>query len=85
MPQVKCTVSNCVFWKNDFCNASEIEVAVNRPSTLPGKLVKEEVGEVGVLERHAQNTTDTCCVTFRPKDKAGVTYEQGGSYDQTKG
>ncbi|MBE3576162.1 MAG: DUF1540 domain-containing protein [Limnochordales bacterium] len=85
MPQVKCTVSNCFFWEKDFCNASEIEVAVNRSSTLPGRMPREEVGEVGAIERYAQDTTDTCCVTFRPAGKVGATYEEAGRYDQEKG
>lgn len=85
LPQVKCTVSNCVFWKNDYCNASTIEVAVQGVDTLPyGKGDMEAGTEPGTTatagtRRHARNTNDTCCVTFRPKDAGReATYEPGG-------
>lgn len=81
MPQVKCTVSNCYFWKNDFCNASEIEVAVNDGSSKYASDERSdmEIGQMGVTNtqtrREAKNTRDTCCVTFRPKDQTDDSYQ----------
>jgi hypothetical protein len=68
MPEIKCTVNECFFWKNDLCQAQAIEVApMNR---LRSRSL--DAGTIGGSPRAAvSNSEETQCVTFRPASQFG--------------
>ncbi len=65
MPDIKCTVSSCFFWKtSDVCGAPAIEVAPTRGTSS----ARMEVGEIGKVHGSAVDRSEqTQCVTFRPR------------------
>lgn len=70
MPEVKCSVANCVYWaQGNNCTAEAIMVDVD---TNWNKKYNEEIGGefVDTNDRHfsARISADTCCHTFRPKE-----------------
>lgn len=68
VPTVKCSVSNCVYWKEgDDCGADAILITTDRHANR-----KEDVEFAGdtyrvVYEDAAQTSSQTCCRTFRRK------------------
>ncbi|MDR6225001.1 DUF1540 domain-containing protein [Desmospora profundinema] len=68
MPEVKCSVANCVFWgSGNNCTADAIMVDVDDNWN---KNYEEEIGGEFVDTDHqysARISADTCCHTFRPK------------------
>ncbi|WCN37004.1 DUF1540 domain-containing protein [Aneurinibacillus uraniidurans] len=69
MPQgVKCSVSNCDFWKQgNSCAASAIMVDTDQNARVN---YTEEFGDIGVStdrKELASTSSGTCCHTFRPK------------------
>ncbi|WP_067620955.1 DUF1540 domain-containing protein [Alicyclobacillus acidiphilus] len=66
---VKCSVSNCYFWKNhNTCTAPAIMVTVDDQAN--SRFTEEIANEIAVdLERTDAATTprNTCCHTFRPR------------------
>ena len=63
--KIKCSVDNCVHFKNNYCTAKEIEV---------GKDVNVAGGydmEAATMNNTGQssNSEETKCVTFKPKKK----------------
>ncbi|AMA73799.1 MULTISPECIES: DUF1540 domain-containing protein [Aneurinibacillus] len=72
MPQgVKCSVSNCTYWgQGNNCVAEAIMVDIDRHADTN---YKEEIGEIGISsdrQEVAQYSSETCCHTFKPKQKA---------------
>ncbi|WP_206884973.1 DUF1540 domain-containing protein [Alicyclobacillus mali (ex Roth et al. 2021)] len=65
---VKCTVSNCLFWhEGDECAAPSIMVSVG-PAAKSS--FREEFGQdFAVAERvsQARSSSETCCETFKPR------------------
>lgn len=70
MPDVKCSVSNCVYWgQGNECKAPAIMVEVDDHSDAD---FDTEVGDIGIEESHtdqAVHSSETCCHTFKPKNK----------------
>ncbi|WP_270172250.1 DUF1540 domain-containing protein [Paenibacillus sp. SYP-B4298] len=65
MPQgVKCSVSNCTFWKQgNLCNADQIAIDVDQHANLDTEFADE-------WDSHrdtAKTSSVTCCHTFQPK------------------
>ncbi|GAB7388926.1 DUF1540 domain-containing protein [Bacillaceae bacterium] len=71
MPDVKCSVANCVYWgQGNECTAPAIMVEVDRHARH--NFNTEIAGEVGFSEEHQDYATDssaTCCHTFKPKKR----------------
>jgi hypothetical protein len=61
LPEIKCTVRECFFWKDDVCRADRIEVAP-RQGTRDAYIEAGTIGEPAVTR-----SIDTQCVTFRPR------------------
>ncbi|MFD1677403.1 DUF1540 domain-containing protein [Alicyclobacillus fodiniaquatilis] len=65
---VKCSVSNCYFWKDDNnCGAPAIMVTVNQNANA--NFNEEIANEIMVDLDHTQSASDpanTCCHTFKP-------------------
>ena len=57
--KVKCSVDNCSFWDNNICTAEEIKVGKN---FMGGNDM-----DAGMLGKDSDNSSQTKCVTFRPK------------------
>lgn len=66
MPEIKCTVSECYFWKqSDVCGAPAIEVA---PSRGRGS-AHSDAGQIGRVQGSTVGSSEeTQCVTFRNRD-----------------
>ncbi|ASA26455.1 DUF1540 domain-containing protein [Paenibacillus donghaensis] len=63
---VKCSVSNCHYWKHSLCNADEILIEIDKHS---GSEFKEEFAEEMTSQGHrdtAGTSSATCCLTFKP-------------------
>jgi hypothetical protein len=73
VPEIKCTVSACYFWKqSDLCGAPAIEVAPSQGTNS----AFSDAGEIGQIHGSAVDCSeDTQCVTFRPR---GVQEPSGG-------
>jgi len=68
VPDIKCTVSSCFFWKQDFCGAPAIEVAPTRGTNS----AFSDAGEIGKVHGAAvRRSEETQCVTFRPQESRG--------------
>ncbi|MBO8141590.1 MAG: DUF1540 domain-containing protein [Firmicutes bacterium] len=68
MPEVRCTVNNCVYWDyGNRCGAEAILVISDSAVAQAGQ-ADEEIGEIG--HTPATASEETCCYTFRAKDKA---------------
>ncbi len=72
MPQgVKCSVSNCVYYaQGNNCAAEAIMVDIDPRANVN---YKEEIGEIGVStsdKEKASYSSETCCHTFKAKNKA---------------
>lgn len=65
MPDIKCTVSSCFFWKDsDVCGAPAIEVAPAKGTNS----AFSDAGEIGKVHGSAVDRSEqTQCVTFRPR------------------
>ena len=71
MPEVKCTVANCYFWaEGNNCTADTIMVNVD-PQV--NRRFDEEIGretdETNHRDYSASKYADTCCHTFRLKER----------------
>ncbi|MFC3745472.1 DUF1540 domain-containing protein [Paenibacillus sp. GCM10012306] len=66
-PFVKCSVSNCHYWgESNICRAEEIIIEIDKHS---GSHFKEEFAEElihGDHKDHANTSSATCCLTFKP-------------------
>lgn len=68
-PYVKCSVSNCSYWgEHNVCQAEMIMIEIDRHSNV--KLNAEIADEdfVNNHRDHANKSSATCCLTFKPKD-----------------
>lgn len=72
MPQVKCSVANCVYWEEgNNCSADMIMVEIDAHANANFKA--EFAGEYGHDSEHkdqATTSSQTCCHTFKPKNEA---------------
>ncbi|UFJ41590.1 DUF1540 domain-containing protein [Brevibacillus humidisoli] len=72
MPIVKCSVSNCSYWsEGNNCAADMIMVEIDRHSR--SRLKEEFADEYRHDDAHkdeANESAETCCHTFKPKDAA---------------
>jgi hypothetical protein len=71
VPQgVKCSVSNCVYYAvGNNCSAQVIMVDVDQHANTN---YKEEIGEIGISsdrQEQASNSGQTCCHTFKSKNR----------------
>jgi len=72
VPQgVKCSVANCTYYaEGNNCAAEVIMVEIDRKANTN---YKEEIGEIGVStdrKEQASYSSETCCHTFKPRNKA---------------
>lgn len=68
MPQVRCTVSNCLFWdEGNRCGADEILIVSDRITQLDDDTM--EIGDIGYTP--VSVSSETCCKTFRPRSNRG--------------
>ncbi len=68
--EVKCTVSNCVFHeKGNICGANQIVIDMDYHAK--SKMNTEFASEFDVsnVSEEANQSSDTCCKTFKSKDK----------------
>jgi hypothetical protein len=66
--QVKCKVDSCVYWdEGNVCGADGIEVDNSMMNVGDAMM---EIGELGKGADEAKNSDETCCTTFKPKNKA---------------
>jgi hypothetical protein len=66
--EVKCTVSDCFFHtKGNLCGAEKIEINMNSQASKNGDT--EFASEFLFSPKKAAFSTDTCCNTFKPKNK----------------
>jgi hypothetical protein len=68
MPQVKCSVANCHYWKEgNNCGADLIMIDLDRHADA--ELDQEFAGESFSVDYQgkAKDSTSTCCHTFKPK------------------
>ncbi|CAJ1001752.1 MULTISPECIES: DUF1540 domain-containing protein [Bacillales] len=69
MPIVKCSVSNCEYWsEGNNCSAEMIMVEID--SHAHANFKEEFAGEYGHDSQHKDQVNDssqTCCHTFKPK------------------
>ncbi|QTH46126.1 DUF1540 domain-containing protein [Cohnella sp. LGH] len=67
MPKdVACSVSNCSFWKEgNACGASEIKIEVDAHSDR--RWNEEFADEFEGHRDQAEDSSVTCCLTFKPK------------------
>ncbi|NGM81790.1 DUF1540 domain-containing protein [Paenibacillus sp. 7124] len=65
---VHCSVSNCHYWgDNNLCKADSIIIEIDKHT---GSRSKEEFAEEMTFSNHkdvANNSSATCCLTFKPK------------------
>lgn len=72
MPQVKCSVANCEYWsQGNNCSADVIMIEIDKHANAQFK--SEFAGETFDTDHtdRAGNTKETCCHTFKPKQKLG--------------
>lgn len=63
---VKCSVDSCEYWdKGNICGADGIEVNNN----MGAGNTSMEIGSIGESGSDAQTSAETCCQTFKPKNK----------------
>jgi hypothetical protein len=71
MPIVKCSVSNCEYWaEGNNCSADTIMVEIDRHANADFNA--EFAGEFAYDSNHqdtASSSSNTCCHTFKPKQK----------------
>ncbi|GIO10407.1 hypothetical protein J31TS6_64350 [Brevibacillus reuszeri] len=71
MPQVKCSVANCAYWgEGNNCSADMIMVEIDAHANANFK--EEFAGEFEYASQHqdkAKSSSQTCCHTFKPKEK----------------
>ncbi|EJL43288.1 hypothetical protein BAG01nite_25650 [Brevibacillus agri] len=69
MPEVRCSVANCEYWaQGNLCSADEIMVEIDAHANANTK--EEFAGEYGQNtghKDHATKSSETCCLTFKPK------------------
>lgn len=69
MPEVKCSVSNCVYWDDgNVCTAPAIMVEIDQHARR--QFDAEIAAEVGYDSKHrdyAASSAETCCHTFKPR------------------
>jgi hypothetical protein len=66
MPQVKCSVANCEYWaQGNLCSADEIMVEIDAHANADYKT--EFASENDQHQDHASTSSETCCLTFKPK------------------
>ncbi|NLY52299.1 MAG: DUF1540 domain-containing protein [Firmicutes bacterium] len=68
MERIKCSVENCVYWSDNICRADSIQVATVQVSPSRAGRGDMEVGSRTEQDK-ADYSSETQCVTFRPKDK----------------
>lgn len=64
-PLVNCSVSNCKFWGDYRCQASEIMIEIDKHASA--NLKSEFADEYGPHKDTASKSSVTCCQTFEPK------------------
>jgi hypothetical protein len=63
--KVKCSVANCHYWESNLCTAKEIEVAKNANVAGGYDMEAATMDNTG----HSSDSSETKCVTFKPKNK----------------
>ncbi|WP_068775147.1 DUF1540 domain-containing protein [Paenibacillus sp. FJAT-26967] len=70
MPEVKCAVSNCAYWgQGNNCRADVIMIETDKHASAD--LSSEFAGETFDVNHKdkASNAANTCCHTFKEKNK----------------
>lgn len=68
MPNVRCTVEDCVYWdRGNKCGADEIWITLDR--LVRGK-EDMEAGSLETVQTPARSRMDTCCSTYTPRKDA---------------
>lgn len=69
MPQVKCSVANCVYWaQGNLCSADEIMVEIDAHANANyNEEFADEHGHDTEHQDKASTSSETCCLTFKPK------------------
>ncbi|MBB3127328.1 hypothetical protein FHS19_001982 [Paenibacillus rhizosphaerae] len=63
---VKCSVSNCSYWgEENVCKAEQILIEIDKHASA--KYSEEYGSELGEHKDRAENSSATCCLTFKPK------------------
>ncbi len=68
LERIKCSVENCVYWSDNLCRAEAIQVATVPRSPSRAGRGDMEFGSLTEQDK-ADDSSETQCVTFRPKDK----------------
>ncbi|MFJ8236466.1 DUF1540 domain-containing protein [Ureibacillus sp. NPDC094379] len=69
--EVNCTVSNCFFHKEgNLCGAEKIQVDMDYHSKNKATEFASDF-EFDMISEHANDSTDTCCKTFKPQKEGG--------------
>ncbi|NLA58340.1 MAG: DUF1540 domain-containing protein [Firmicutes bacterium] len=68
MERIKCSVENCVYWSDNVCRAESIQVATVQTSPRRAGRGDMEFGSLTEQDK-ADYSSETQCVTFRPRDK----------------
>ena len=69
MERIKCSVENCTYWEDNVCKADSIRVATLPRSPSQAGRGDMEIGSL-VDQDKADYSSETQCVTFKPKKKA---------------
>lgn len=66
MPEVKCSVANCVYWaQGNNCNAKSIMIEVDKHAEVGYD--NEFASDFNDHQDRAASVRNTCCHTFEPK------------------
>lgn len=71
MTEVRCSVTSCEYWgKGDVCRADAIKVKNSMATDVDDDFAEGSVGmEIGILGTSARTSGQTCCETFKPRDR----------------
>jgi hypothetical protein len=71
MTNVRCSVNTCHYWgQGDVCRASDITVKNNMATDMDDDFEEGPAGmEIGILGSSAKTSGQTCCETFKPRDR----------------
>ncbi|SYX82546.1 conserved protein of unknown function [Paenibacillus alvei] len=66
-PVVRCSVSNCKFWGDFRCQASEIMIDIDAHANVKANSEFADESFRGDHKDTASKSSSTCCQTFVPK------------------
>ena len=68
--EVNCTVSNCIFHaKGNICGAEKIKIDLDYDSNKKQNTEFASDFDLGNMSKEANQSSNTCCKTFQPKDE----------------